>query len=65
MLSRNYTYPFVYCNFPAGILWKDATGVSIYDIVANRPILEQQPDSGARIRKAQAVLQASYEELEP
>ena len=65
VLSRNYTYPFVYCNFPAGILWKDATGVSIYDIVANRPILEQQPDSGARIRKAQAVLQASYEELEP
>ena len=64
VLSRRYTYPFVYCNFPAGIMWKDATGVSIYDIVADRPILERQPDGGERIRRAQAVLQASYAELE-
>lgn len=64
VLSRRYTHPFVYCNFPAGIMWKDATGVSIYDIVADRPILERQPDGGERIRRAQAVLQASYAELE-
>lgn len=64
VLSRNYTYPFVYCNYPAGILWKDATGVSIFDIVADRTILERTPDSGERIRKAKAVLQASYMQLD-
>lgn len=64
VLSKNYTYPFVYCNFPAGIMFKDSTGVSIFDISADEPIREIPGDDGERIRKAQAILQTSYDQLD-
>ncbi len=59
VLSSSYTYPFVYCNFPAGILFGDSTGVSIYDITAREPINELPMPSPERIRKAQSILQTS------
>lgn len=61
VLSTNYTYPFVYCNFPAGVLFKDSTGVSIYDLTASHTILEQPSDNGQRTIKARAILQRSVE----
>lgn len=65
VLSRNYTYPFVYSNFPAGLLFKDSTGVSIYDLTADEPILEQPFDEeGLRILRAKSILQTSYDYLE-
>ena len=36
VLSSTYTYPFVYCNYPAGVLFADSTGTSIYDIDGTR-----------------------------
>ena len=59
VLSPDYTYPFVYCNFPAGLMFKDSTGVTIFDITADTPILEQPTDDGLREQKAQAILQES------
>ncbi len=64
VLSKNYTYPFVYCNFPAGIMFKDSTGVSIFDISADEAIREIPADEGERIRKAQSILQTSYDLLD-
>lgn len=61
VLSRHYTYPFVYCNFPAGVLFKDSTGVSIYDLTASRTIMEYPSDNGQRTIKARAILQRSVE----
>ena len=61
VLSTHYTYPFVYCNFPAGVLFKDSTGVSIFDLTASRTILEQPSDNGHRAIKARAILQRSCE----
>lgn len=61
VLSRHYTYPFVYCNFPAGVLFKDSTGVSIYDLNASRTIMEYPSDNGQRTIKARAILQRSVE----
>mgnify|MGYP002520399672 FL=1 len=61
VLSRHYTYPFVYCNFPAGVLFKDSTGVSIYDLTASRTIMERPSDNGQRTIKARAILQRSVE----
>lgn len=64
VLSRNYTYPFVYSNYPAGLLFKDSTGVSLFDLAAGKAFAEQPAPSPERIRKAQAILQESYKHLQ-
>ncbi len=63
VLSRTYTYPFVYCNWPAGILFADSTGTSIYDIDGDAVMMEQPADGGLRIMRAKALLQSSYDQL--
>ena len=40
-------------------MFKDSTGVTIFDITADTPILEQPTDDGLREQKAQAILQES------
>ena len=63
VLSENYTYPFVYCNYPAGILFADSTGTSIYDIDGDAVMIEEPSDDGLRIMRAKAILQTSYDQL--
>ena len=63
VLSKTYTYPFVYCNYPAGLLFTDNTGTSIYDISGDVTIVEQPADDGLRVRRAKAILQTSYDQL--
>ena len=63
VLSQTYTYPFVYCNYPAGILFADSTGTSIYDIDGDAVMMEQPADGGLRIMRAKALLQSSYDHL--
>ena len=64
VLSRTYTYPFVYCNYPAGMLFADSTGFSLFDLAGDVAILEQPADDGNRILRAKAILQSSYDQLE-
>ena len=64
VLSQTYTYPFVYCNYPAGMLFADSTGTSIYDIDGDVEMLELPSDNGLRILRAKAILQSSYDQLE-
>ena len=64
VLSRSYTYPFVYCNYPAGVLFADSTGISIYDLDGDAVMMEEPADGGLRIMRAKAILQTSYDELE-
>ncbi len=64
VLSRNYTHPMVYCNFPAGIMLKDKTGVSILDITAWKPITEQPEHSDARLQQAKELLHESYNHIQ-
>ena len=64
VLSRSYTYPFAYSNYPGGILFADSTGVSVFDITANEPITEQPAPSEERLRRAKALLQTSYDLLD-
>lgn len=63
VLSQTYTYPFVYCNYPAGMLFADSTGTSIYDIDGDAVMVEQPEDGGLRILRAKAILQTSYDQL--
>jgi len=64
VLSQSYTYPFVYCNYPAGILFVDSTGTSIYDLDGEAVMIEEPVDDGLRIMRAKAILQTSYDQLE-
>ena len=64
VLSETYTYPFVYCNYPAGILFADSTGISIYDLDGDAVMVEKPTDNGLRIMRAKALLQSSYDQLE-
>ncbi|MBO7119157.1 MAG: LTA synthase family protein [Bacteroidaceae bacterium] len=63
VLSRTYTYPFAYCNYPAGVLFADSTGISIYDIEGDAVMTEQPADDGLRTMRAKAILQTSYDGL--
>lgn len=65
VLSSSYTHPFVYCNFPEGFLYRDDTGYSIYDLSADRIIVERPADPmGLRTLRGQAILQTSYDQLD-
>ena len=64
VLSQTYTYPFVYCNYPAGLLFADSTGTSIYDLDGDAVMMEEPADDGLRIMRAKAILQTSYDQLE-
>lgn len=65
VLSPAYTNPFVYCTFPSGIMLRDATGTTIYDTNADRPIMHQPKEGGElRQRRAKAILQKSYDHLQ-
>ena len=64
VLSQTYTYPFVYCNYPAGLLFADSTGTSIYDLDGDAVMMEEPADEGLRIMRAKAILQTSYDQLE-
>lgn len=65
VLSPSYTYPFAYCTYPSGLMYKDGTGTTIYDTNADRLIL-QHPCEGAGLRllRAKSILQKSYDRLQ-
>ena len=64
VLSPDYRHPFVYSVFPAGLLFRDATGTTIYDVTADRTLYTSSPDNRQREQKAKAILQRTYDELQ-
>lgn len=63
IFSPDYTSPFVYCTYPSGIMYRDATGTTVYDIEGNRPIREIPAPSADRVKKVKALLQHTYSKL--
>ena len=55
--------PFVYCNYPAGLYYKDETGEMMYDLTAEMSIPVGEPADTVILRKATGILQHSYQEL--
>lgn len=65
VMSKQYQqHPFVYSTFPAGLLYMDATGTTIYDIHADKVIHNTGDGAELRQRKAKAILQKTYDELQ-
>lgn len=62
VLSPDYQ-PFVYCNYPAGLFYKDATGETLYDLTAQMPIPVDQSADSLRLGKALSILRSSYVQI--
>ena len=63
VLGEEYVYPFAYWSFGGGVAFADSTGVSVYDLNAERPIIESPDASENRVLRAKAILQSSYDNL--
>ncbi len=59
VLSPDYK-PFVYCNYPAGLFFKDETGETLYDLTARKGIPVGEVADSARLEKALSILRCSY-----
>lgn len=60
VFSRNYTYPFAYCNCPAGTLFVDSTGITMTDLQSGYILCDTPGPDATRLRNLQAVQQQSY-----
>jgi phosphoglycerol transferase MdoB-like AlkP superfamily enzyme len=63
VLSSNYRYPFATHTYNNGITMKDSTGFVIYDLNANRLIVDKSTDGKQLIRKGMAILQTASEHI--
>ena len=63
VLGEEYTYPFAYWTFGGGFAFADSTGVTLFDVNADRPILERPAADKNRILRGKAILQSSYDDL--
>lgn len=60
IFSTNYTHPFIYASYPSGVVLKDNSGFSMYDLQSGT--FTSKPDA-RREKLLKAVLQESYENL--
>lgn len=63
VLSKNYTYPFVYTTFADGFLFADSTGVTVFDNPQQKAVVNTPADNGVREMRGKALLQTSYDDL--
>lgn len=63
VLSPDYRYPFVYSTSPSTAMFRDSTGVTVYDIESRTPITERPNPSDERLKKIKALLQYTYQQL--
>ena len=61
VLSSSYSHQFVYANYPSGVLLRDASGTTIYDISADATITADPTEGNEqRINDIKTLLQGSY-----
>ncbi len=63
IFSENYTYPFAYSTFSDGFAMRDSTGVTVFDNVAAKAVVNIPSSNAERERNGKAILQHSYDEL--
>lgn len=64
IFSQNYTYPFAYSTFNDGFMFKDSTGVTIFDNTARQTVYNEPAADILREEKGKGILQRSYDELQ-
>ena len=63
VFSRNYTYPFAYCNYPAGALFVDGSGKTMMDVQSGYLMADEPEPSGERLKHLQVMLQKTYDTI--
>ena len=63
VLSRRYSYPFVYATYPAGLLFADSTGLTMMDLQSGSVVYSEGEGADTRVRRTKAILQRSYDKL--
>ena len=63
VFSPNYTYPFAYCNYPAGALFVDASGKTLVDIQSGYIMTDEPVASESRQKNLKVMLQKSYDAI--
>ena len=64
IFSRNYRNKFAYSTFSDGFVFRDSTGVTIFDNAARRIVANEPAPSPDRENKGKAILQTSYDLLD-
>lgn len=63
VFSRNYTYPFAYCNYPAGALFVDGSGKTMMDVQSGYIMADEPKASMERLKHLQVMLQKTYDTI--
>ena len=63
VFSRNYTYPFAYCCYPAGALFVDESGKTMIDVQSGYIMADEPEPSEKRLKNLRAVIQKSYDTI--
>jgi phosphoglycerol transferase MdoB-like AlkP superfamily enzyme len=63
VFSSSYTYPFAFSTFNNGVVFRDSTGVSVYDNAPDKVVFEEPAPNAERVEKAKAILQTIYDDL--
>lgn len=63
VMSKSYHYPFAVHTYNNGITMKDSTGFAVFDLNANRIIVDKSSDSELLLKKGKAILQTAAKTL--
>lgn len=63
VMSKGYTYPFATHTYNNGITMRDSTGFAVFDLNANRIIVDKSSDSELLLKKGKAILQTAADDL--
>ena len=63
VFSRSYTYPFAYCNYPAGALFVDGSGKTMMDVQSGYIMADEPEPSEERLKHLQVMLQKTYDTI--
>ena len=63
VMSKGYKYPFAVHTYNNGITMRDSTGFAVYDLNANKIVVDMSSDSELLIKKGKAILQSATDGL--
>ena len=63
VMSKSYRYPFAVHTYNNGITMKDSTGFAVFDLNANRIIVDKSSNSELLLKKGKAILQTAAKDL--
>jgi phosphoglycerol transferase MdoB-like AlkP superfamily enzyme len=63
VLGSDYKYPFAFYSFNNGFLFRDSTGVTVFDNNSGSILFDEPEADESRLDKGKAILQTVYDDL--